>query len=214
MTSNVNFNVMMSRLVFGILVIISLSSCDKIQSLSTKKTIEEKANDSLNVKSYVVYDESNPDATVSSLDNLIKKNKEGFDIYIDKNSPKFSTKDCFYPYIKMEEDGAKLYLKVQHVDVDLLEINSFIITADKIDYTINGEVTKRLLNGKKEYYIETLDKLISSYQDLKTLEAIANGEYVKTILVGENRFIKKDISEKMKKSFHNVLLAYVYLNKK
>ena len=202
---------MRCNLFFGIFLLISLSSCDKLKSISTNKTLDDKS--SVNSERLSV-DLSNPEVTKASLDNLVKKSNYVEDIYIDKNSPKFSTKDCFYPYIRVKGDDVSLYLKVQHVSVELLNINTYVVTVDKVDYTIKGEVSKKKLNGKKKSFMETLDKLITSDEDMQTLKAIAEGEYVKTLLVGENKFIKSNMSEKNRKAFYNVLVAYLYLKNK
>jgi len=193
---------------------ISLSSCDKLNSISTNKHNKENLEGGSDLYKIYVHDPANPNANISSLDKLVKKDKDDEIIYVDKNSPKFSTKDCFYPYIKMDKNKPKLFLKIQNVAADPLVINSSIVTVDKVDYPIEGELEKKQINGKKQYFVETLDKEITSESDFRTLEAIANGRYIETILVGENKFIRRNMSKKSIKSFRNVLTAYIYLKNK
>ncbi len=193
----INTNIVL-RLFFLSLLTLSFYSCDKIKSLNSNKTTEEKSNKNI---------------PYFSLDNLVKKNKDGQTIYVDENSPKFSTKDCFYPYLKKEDKKLHLYLKLQHLDVEPLNITSYIITANKVDYQLKGSIDQKKINGKKKYTIEILDKEITTTSDLKILKAIAKADHVEMVLVGENRFIKKTISKKMQLAFKNILGAYIFIKK-
>ncbi len=189
------------HLFFLSLLILSINSCDKIRTLNTT-TNKDNKDISLN---------SNKVETIPSfsINNLVEKQKNGKTIYVDKNSPKFSTKDCFYPYLKKEKEDLKLYLKIQHLDVEPLNIASYIITANKVDYQLKGIISQKQINGKKKYIVEVLDKEIISNNDLETLKAIAIADHVEIVLVGENRFIKKTISKKMQLAFKNILGAYI-----
>ena len=205
---------MMSKLIFGILLIVSLSSCDKLNSLSTNKNVERETTSNKEAYKIDIYDPANPEATIESLNKLVKKDKDGEVIYLDKNSPKFSTKDCFFPYLKLKGNGVEMFLKIQHVDVEALNAASCLVTVDKVDHTIEGTFEKKKINGKKHYFVETLERKIESKEDFDALEAIANGEYVESILVGENKFIRKNMSKKSIQAFRNVLNAYIYFRKK
>jgi len=141
--------------------------------------------------------------------------KEGkYTLYIDKSSPDFDTKECFYAYIKKDIYGAKLFFKVRYIDVHKLNIENYIINVDKLDYTLMGEVIKSQTKGKKKYNVELLDKEITTPEDKKILNAISSGEEVTALYVGKNNYKKRNITAAQKQAIQNVLDAYAFLEAK
>jgi len=194
------------KVLLGILIL--CQSCDKLNSIKKNSSKYSVDKDSTAIE----LPQDKIKASSLSLDKLVIKEKEEYLIYVDKTSPKFKNKECFYPYIKKDNDGKiELYLKIQYLDVEWLNIESYMITSDKADYVINGNIEKTIIKGKKSYHIETLNKLITSDKDIKTLESIANGEHVTALFIGKNNYKKRILSQKKRTAFRNVLDAYYFL---
>lgn len=149
-----------------------------------------------------------------SLDKMRYTQKNGLTTYYDKDSPKFSTKECFYPYIVLKNDQPKLFFRIRYISTSFLNIQDYMINVDKLDHVIHGNVEKTKLKGKKKYTVELLDKAITTKEDLSKLEAIANGKEVTAVYVGTTTFAKREINEQQKASIQNVLDAYAYLKNK
>jgi len=149
-----------------------------------------------------------------SLGKMLVSNEGKFTVYKDKTSPKFDTKECFYAYIKKDVYGSKLYFKIRYIDTKWLNIESFIVTVDQLDQTLEGEVVKSETKGKKKYKIELLDKEITSPKELEIINTIANGDDVVALYVGNNTYKKRDISKEQLTAIRNVLDAYAFMNAK
>lgn len=128
--------------------------------------------------------------------------------YFDESSPEFDTKECFYTYIKKNNQGAKLYLKIRYIDDDWLNIDSYIVSIDGVDYTLYGTVASEEIVGKKKYIVELLDKEISSEDDFNLLNAIANGKLIRAVYVGKSTYKVRDISAQQISAIKNVLEVF------
>ena len=147
----------------------------------------------------------------NAMNNLRSFKENGKTYYIDKSSPKFDTKECFYAYIIKDVYGPNLYLKIRYVNTEWLNIENFMVTVDQLDYTISGDIQKSETKGKKRYKHEILDKKISEDNDLKTLKAISNGDNALALYVGKNSYKKRVLSEQQKTAIRNVLDAYIFM---
>jgi len=149
-----------------------------------------------------------------ALDKMNIIEKDDFIIYRDKSSPEFDTNECFYAYVKKDVYGYKLYFRIRYINTQWLNINSYIITIDGLDKTLEGEVQKTETRGKKKYKVELLDKQVVSKEDLEVLNSIASGENVLALYVGDNAYKKREISQKQRHAVRNVLDVYEYFNTK
>ncbi len=150
----------------------------------------------------------------NSLNNMRIENKGKTVYYYDKKSPEFETKECFYPYVKVDKYGPKLYFKIRFIDSQPLNIQEYIVNVDKLDYTIQGNVEKSITKGKKKYNVELLNKEIKTTEEIEKLQAIANGKIVEAIYVGNHGYKKRKINDEQKISIRNVLDAYTFLKHK
>ncbi|GAA3511351.1 hypothetical protein GCM10022393_26410 [Aquimarina addita] len=130
--------------------------------------------------------------------------------YMDKDSPEFDSKECFYLYFLRAGQKPKLYLKIRYVATEWLDIENCIITADQIDYTITGAVKKEEKKGKKKLFHEVLNIPIDSKEKLDILVATANSKDAITVYVGASDYKKRDLSKTQILSIRNVLDAYEY----
>ena len=86
-----------------------------------------------------------------------------------------------------------------------------MVTVDKLDYTINGEVQKSETKGKKAYKHELMDIEISTPDQMKALKAIANGSNVTALLIGNETYKKRELTEEQRTAFRNVIDAYTFM---
>lgn len=147
----------------------------------------------------------------NSLDKMRYEQVNGTTIYYDVNSPKFSTKECFYAYIILEKGKPKLFFRIRYIANEFLDIQDYMINVDKLDYIFNGNVEKSQLKGKKKYTVELFDKELVSNEAMAKIAAIATGKEVVAVYVGSNTYAKREISTAQKTSIQNVLDAYAYL---
>ncbi len=132
--------------------------------------------------------------------------------YIDKSSPEFDTKECFYTYYTKNRAGIlELRLKVRYIDTQWLNIENYMITVDQLDYTLSGPVIKSETKGKKKYKHELLDIPIDTPEKLKTIQAIANSSDAVALYVGKTDYKKRTITTEQKLAIRNVLDAYVFM---
>lgn len=132
--------------------------------------------------------------------------------YYDLSSPEFDTKECFYAYIKKDIYGAHLYFKARYVGTTWLNMETMMVTVDKLDYTVEGEVIKSETKGKKAYKHELYDFEVTTEDQMKTLKAIANGTDVIALFIGKDTYKKRDITQEQRLAFRNVLDAYTFLS--
>ncbi|MGY5353176.1 hypothetical protein ACXGQW_11585 [Wenyingzhuangia sp. IMCC45533] len=150
----------------------------------------------------------------NSLEKMRIEKQGDTDLYVDLTSPEFETKECFYTYLKVKNEVPQLFLKIRYIDVDPLKIQDFIINIDKLEHTFNGDIQSSVTKGKKEYYIELLDKEITSKEDLEAIHAISSANEVIALYVGELNYRQREISEAQKLAIKNVLDAYAYFKLK
>ena len=144
--------------------------------------------------------------------NKMRKIEEGkTTFFYDKSSPEFDSKECFYAYIKKDIYGARLFFKARYVGTEWLDFQNCMVTVDKLDYTINGEVQKSETKGKKAYKHELMDIEISTPDQMKALKAIANGSNVTALLIGSETYKKRELTEEQRTAFRNVIDAYTFM---
>lgn len=144
--------------------------------------------------------------------NKMRKVSEGkTTFYYDKTSPEFDSKECFYAYVKKDVYGAHLHFRSRYVGTQWLDIQNIMVTVDKLDHAIEGEVEKTETKGKKAYKHELLDIEITTPAQLGVLKAIANGNDVVALLIGKDSYRKRVISEEQRNAFRNVIDTYTYL---
>lgn len=137
--------------------------------------------------------------------------KDPLTIYVDKTSPKFDSKETFHAYYTKDKAGnLNLYLKVKYIATSWLNIESYMVTVDQLDYEFSGDVEKLETKGKKKYKHETIDELIDTPEELETLNAIANGEDVKAVYVGKSTYKERFLTTEQKLALRNVLDAYLF----
>ncbi len=147
--------------------------------------------------------------------NNMRSYKEGKKtIYLDKSSPEFDTKECFYAYIVKDIYGVHLNFKIRYVDTEWLDIENYMITVDQLDYSLTGKIEKKETKGKKRYKHELLDIPIHQGKQLETLNAIANGSDVTAVYVGKKKYKKRVINNEQRIAIRNVLDAYVFMGGK
>lgn len=138
--------------------------------------------------------------------------KEGKTVYYyDKSSPEFDTKECFYAYIKKGIYGPQLFFKVRYVGTSWIDMKQCMVTVDQLDYELNAKVIKSETKGKKAYKHELIDMKITTDEQLETLEAIANGDEVLALLIGETTYKKRVIFKEQQAAVRNVLDAFTFL---
>ncbi len=139
--------------------------------------------------------------------------KEGkITYYIDKTSPEFDSKECFYAYFVKDNIGeVKLKFKIRYVDTKWLDIENFMITVNQLDHSLTGSITKSETKGKKKYKHELLDMVIDSPENFKTLNAIANGDKATALYVGKLDYRKREISKEQCTAIRNVIDAYLFM---
>ena len=144
--------------------------------------------------------------------NKMRRVTEGKVTYfIDKTSPEFDSKECFYAYVKKDTYGAHLYFKSRYVGTQWLDMQNIMVTVDKLDHAIEGEIVKTETKGKKAYKHELLDVEITTPGQLNVLKAIANGKDVVALLIGKDSYRKRVISEEQRNAIRNVIDTYTYL---
>ena len=144
--------------------------------------------------------------------NKMRKIEDGkTTFFYDKSSPEFDSKECFYAYIKKDIYGARLFFKARYVGTEWLDFQNCMVTVDKLDYTINGEVQKSETKGKKAYKHELMDIEISTPDQMKALKAIANGSNVTALLIGNETYKKRELTEEQRTAFRNVIDAYTFM---
>ena len=144
--------------------------------------------------------------------NKMRKIEDGkTTFFYDKSSPEFDSKECFYAYIKKDIYGARLFFKARYVGTEWLDLQNCMVTVDKLDYTINGEVQKSETKGKKAYKHELMDIEISTPDQMKALKAIANGSNVTALLIGNETYKKRELTEEQRTAFRNVIDAYTFM---
>ena len=149
----------------------------------------------------------------SPIDNMRLKVINGIEYYFDHSSPKFSTKKCFYPYIKKSNGTYQILLRIRYVADEWLNTENVLLTVDNKDYSFKGDVIKSETKGKKVYKIELLE--IPLKEDmLDVMEKVASGKEVIEVLIGDKKYEKSIMSEEQKLAFRNVLNAYNYLIRK
>lgn len=185
----------------------SLDGVD-LNELKAKLDVELLA---IQKKKQKVVDLAQNERLQGSLNNMSIEQLGKETLYVDKTSPEFDTKECFYAYIKKGIYGSKLFFKVRYIDIDWLNIESYILNIDRLDYTLTGNVIKSETKGKKTYKVELLDKEMSSEDDMALLKAIAIGKEVKALYVGPSSYKQRDISVAQRLAIRNVLDAYKYL---
>ena len=144
--------------------------------------------------------------------NKMRKIEDGkTTFFYDKSSPEFDSKECFYAYIKKDIYGARLFFKARYVGTEWLDLQNCMVTVDKLDYTINGEVQKSETKGKKAYKHELMDIEISTPDQMKALKAIANGSNVTALLIANETYKKRELTEEQRTAFRNVIDAYTFM---
>lgn len=147
------------------------------------------------------------------LENMRIKTVAGIDYYYDLSSPKFSSNECFYPYIKKSSNNKyEILLRIRHVAEEWLNTENVLITADNKDFSFQGTVVKTETKGKKVYKIELLE--IPIKEDMfSVLEKVATSKEALGVLVGKEKYQKRIMSAEQKLAFQHVLNAYNYLVK-
>lgn len=141
--------------------------------------------------------------------------KNGVTYFEDKTTPKFDSKETFHAHYKKSKSGkVRMYLKIKYIDTKWLNINSYLITVDKLDYDLKGEITQLETKGKKKYKHETLDEPINTLAELEIIEAIANGKNIKAVYISEDGYKERVLTEEQIKAVGNVLNAYLFTIKK
>ena len=132
-------------------------------------------------------------------------------MYVDKSSPKFDSKETFHAYYTKDKAGnLELYLRVKYIATSWLDIDSYLVTVDQLDYEFTGDVVKLETKGKKKYKQETIDELIDTPEELEILNAIANGSDVKAVYVGKSTYKERFLTDEQKLALRNVLDAYLF----
>lgn len=132
--------------------------------------------------------------------------------FVDKTSPEFDTKECFYAYITKNKAGiVSLNFKIRYIDTQWLNIENFMITIDQLDYSLSGEIIKSETKGKKKYKHELLDMPIASSDNFNLLNAIASGQNVTAVYIGKSTYKKREISKEQQIAVRNVLDAYLFM---
>lgn len=143
--------------------------------------------------------------------NMRVVKKKDFDLYVDNSSPKFDSKETFHIYYTKNKSGVvELHLKIKYIDTDWLNIESFMVTVDQLDYDFSGDVVKTETHGKKKYKEETLDKIIDTEKELLLLETIANGQTAKAVYIGKSTYKEREITKQQQIAFRNVIDAYLF----
>lgn len=145
--------------------------------------------------------------------NLHIYNDNEITIHKDKTSPKFETNECFYIYFtKNKQNKLNLFFKIRYISTaDYLNIENIIVTADKLDYTLSGEVIKEQMKGKKKTKSELLIIQIKNTETMNIAKAIANGTDVVGLYVGSASYKKREITLEQRNAFRNILDAYLYM---
>ncbi len=132
--------------------------------------------------------------------------------YVDKSSPEFDTKECFYAYFTKDRAGIlELHFKIRYIDTQWLNIENYMITVDQLDHNLSGTIDKTETKGKKKYKHEELDTPVDTAEKLKTIQAIANGNDVVALYVGKTDYKKRTITSEQKTAIRNVLDAYAFM---
>jgi len=136
--------------------------------------------------------------------------KNGIPIYLDKSSPDFDHKECVYVYFSKTRNRPLLHLKMRYVASQWLNIENYIVTVDKQDYTITEKPVKEETKGKKRLFHEILDIPIITSKTMDIVREIAYGSNTSIVYVGASEYKKVDLSEEQIRAFRNVLDAYEY----
>lgn len=137
--------------------------------------------------------------------------KDPLTIFVDKTSPKFDSKETFHAYYTKDKAGnLELYLRVKYIATSWLDVESYMVTVDQLDYEFSGDVVKLETKGKKKYKHETIDELIDTPEELETLNAIANGADVKAVYVGKSTYKERILTDAQKLAMRNVIDAYLF----
>lgn len=132
--------------------------------------------------------------------------------YVDKTSPEFDSKECFYAYYTINNAGIlNLNFKIRYIDTQWLNIENYLITVDQLDYTLTGTIVKSETKGKKIYKHELLDIPINSLEKFKILNAIASGSKVTALYVGESSYKTRKITQPQQLAIRNVIDAYFFM---
>lgn len=183
------------------------NSTPSVASNSVHSKATRTSNYEKNQRGIVLADQDK----INPLNNLRSKIKNNATYYIDKTSPKFSNKECFYPFIKKENNHYEVFLRVRHVAEEWIETENILITVDNKDFPFKGEVVRRETKGKKVYKIELLE--ISLNEHLDMLTEIAKGKEVLGVIIGKSKYKKHIMSEEQKLVFQNIFDAYSFLTK-
>ncbi len=168
-----------------------------------KIALKQKAQDSLRLERQ------------KRLPNALEKMRKtttnnGLSHFIDKSSPEFNTKECFYAYFTKGSQNPKLYFKIRYVSSNWLNMENVVITVDQKDYSLKDTIRKDETNGKKKLKIEILDTAIDSKEKHEILRAIADGKSVTAAYVGATDYKKRAITEEQRLAIRNVLDAYEF----
>lgn len=132
--------------------------------------------------------------------------------YVDKTSPEFDSKECFYAYYTINSAGIlDLNFKIRYIDTQWLNIENYLITVDQLDYSLNGTIIKSETKGKKAYKHELLDLPINTLEKFKTLNAIANGDQITALYVGKSAYKTRKITKSQQLAIRNVIDAYLFM---
>ena len=142
----------------------------------------------------------------------MKTSKEnGLTIYEDTTTPEFDSTESFHAYYTKDNVGVlKLYLKIRYIDTQWLNIESYIITVDQLDYDLTGPVEQIETRGKKKYKHEILNVAIDTVEKLELINAVASGENATAVYVGKSAYKKRDISKDQQLAIRNVIDAYLF----
>ena len=186
---------------------------DLIDSLELNKLQENFDNQLAAVKASEdsIIDSKRSARIPNATQNMRTINKGKTTYYVDNSTPKFDSKETFHAYYTKNKLGVtELRLKIKYIATEWLDIESYMVTVDQLDYDLKGDVEKVETKGKKKYKVETLDEVIDTTEELLLLEAIANGSQAKAVYIGKDGYKEREISKQQQTAIRNVLDAYLF----
>ena len=184
---------------------------DSLDLMTLKEQFESKLIE-IKQKEDAVEERNRKERLPNVMQNIIETKTSKLSYFVDKSTPKFDSRETFHAYVTKSNTGAvKLKLKIKYIATEWLDIESFLITVDQLDYEFKGVVEKTETKGKKKYKVETFDEVIDTLEELNALEAIANGNDVKAVYVGKNTYKERLVNKEQQEAIRNVLDAFLFI---